>query len=437
MTGALSEHRVAGRVRRARREGVHQDGAGPDAGRSRGRPVAAGAAAVPARNEPAGRVRGRRRAGRQHQAGGVGGRRGIDRRLRSSTSRCNSEGEDSCRDEACAHIDADHDRAAGQAPRVRGVRQDRRALGAPADVPAVRRDALLRQLTQPSREQACARDRASGDRLRRTRRALVVLLPGRGVCRGTERSAMLAAAARRREAARSVQRDPEQVPLDLGLDEHVGGRIQPERHASPGRSPACRPGPSSPESSTLTFLATPERHGPAEPESPVSGQPPGTRICGRRPRPGSRRTVRRVTSPPQPCAQIGIAAPPSRNGRTPRVRRSPSGTTPAMIHAPPGEACPYRGSRTSRSFAPAAVLVDAHQAVRAAAERAHDQGFARPERDATASVDHPVRRRAPIERRQPWRERYGISACVTTASALGRGHTSGGETLWSSAPQGA
>ena len=35
-------------------------------------------------------------------------------------------------------------------------------------VPAMRRHALLRQLTQPSREQARTRNRASGDRLRGT-----------------------------------------------------------------------------------------------------------------------------------------------------------------------------------------------------------------------------------------------------------------------------
>ena len=47
--------------------------------------VAARAAAAPARDEPAGRVRGRRRARRQHEARRVGGRRGIDRRrLRAS-----------------------------------------------------------------------------------------------------------------------------------------------------------------------------------------------------------------------------------------------------------------------------------------------------------------------------------------------------------------
>ena len=163
-------------------KGFIKTGSGPHAGRSRCCPLAAGAAAVPARNEPARRVRRRRRARRQRQAGGVGGRRRIDGRLRSSTRRCSSEGGNHARRRLCSYR-RDHDGAAGQAPRVRGVHQDRRALGAPAHVSAMWCDALLRQLPQPPREQARARDHASGHRVRRTRRALVVLLPGRGVCR--------------------------------------------------------------------------------------------------------------------------------------------------------------------------------------------------------------------------------------------------------------
>ena len=41
--------------------------------------------------------------------------------------------------------------------------------------------ALLRQLAKPACEQTRARERASGDRIRATRRALVILLSGRHV----------------------------------------------------------------------------------------------------------------------------------------------------------------------------------------------------------------------------------------------------------------
>ena len=45
--------------------------------------------------------------------------------------------------------DVKHAQAAG----MRGVREDRLRMGAPADVPGMRRDAVLRQFAQPAREQ--------------------------------------------------------------------------------------------------------------------------------------------------------------------------------------------------------------------------------------------------------------------------------------------
>jgi hypothetical protein len=61
---------------------------------------------------------------------------------------------------------------------MRGVREDRRRLGSSADLPDMWSHALLRQLAKPSCEQTRARERASSDRVRATRRALVVLLSG-------------------------------------------------------------------------------------------------------------------------------------------------------------------------------------------------------------------------------------------------------------------
>ena len=60
----------------------------------------------------------------------------------------------------CAHIEAIDERQAAQGARVRGVRQDRRPLGPPAHLPGMRRHPLLRQLAEPARHQARARDAA-------------------------------------------------------------------------------------------------------------------------------------------------------------------------------------------------------------------------------------------------------------------------------------
>lgn len=69
----------------------------------------------------------------------------------------------------------------GAAIRVRRMRQDRRHVGAPANVSGVRRHPLLRQLTQPSRDATRAGDWASGGRFRGAGRTLAVLLPGQHV----------------------------------------------------------------------------------------------------------------------------------------------------------------------------------------------------------------------------------------------------------------
>lgn len=65
--------------------------------------------------------------------------------------------------------------------RMRGVREDQVTMGASPDVSDLRCDVVLRFIAQPARQQACARKRASGDRISRARRALALLLPGRGV----------------------------------------------------------------------------------------------------------------------------------------------------------------------------------------------------------------------------------------------------------------
>jgi len=53
----------------------------------------------------------------------------------------------------------DHHRPPREAPGVRGVREDRRAVGPLAEVPAVRHDPVLRPITQPARQQATPGER--------------------------------------------------------------------------------------------------------------------------------------------------------------------------------------------------------------------------------------------------------------------------------------
>jgi hypothetical protein len=72
---------------------------------------------------------------------------------------------------------------AAAATRMRRVREDWQLLGPSADVPDVWRHAVLRQFAEPARKQTRSRDYTSGDRIRTSRRALVILLSGRRVCR--------------------------------------------------------------------------------------------------------------------------------------------------------------------------------------------------------------------------------------------------------------
>ena len=79
------QHAMAGRLHRARCQGIRQDRPRSFRGRSGRGALAARPAAPSAGNEPARGIRGRRRALGKRQAGGLGGRRGIDfHRLRPS-----------------------------------------------------------------------------------------------------------------------------------------------------------------------------------------------------------------------------------------------------------------------------------------------------------------------------------------------------------------
>jgi len=71
------EQRVARQLRRARRQGVHRDRRRAHAGQARACRVAARARALRVRDEPAGDLRRGRRAGKQRQARGGGGGRGL------------------------------------------------------------------------------------------------------------------------------------------------------------------------------------------------------------------------------------------------------------------------------------------------------------------------------------------------------------------------
>jgi hypothetical protein len=78
-----------------------------------------------------------------------------------------------------AKLKLDHDRPT----RVRGLRKSRLALDAPADVPRVWRHALLRRLTQPSRDEACGCDGSPRGRPLSSRFSASVLHGVRGVSR--------------------------------------------------------------------------------------------------------------------------------------------------------------------------------------------------------------------------------------------------------------
>src|SRR5581483_1746127 len=65
---------------------------------------------------------------------------------------------------------------------MRRMRQDRRRMGAFADLSVLRTDALLRLVAESARQQTRAGDPSSGDCLGRTGRTLALLLPRRRVC---------------------------------------------------------------------------------------------------------------------------------------------------------------------------------------------------------------------------------------------------------------
>ena len=55
-------------------------------------------------------------------------------------------------------------------------------MGAPADMPGVWTDIVLRRLAEQTRNKARTRDQPPGDRLCGVGRTVAVLLPGRGFC---------------------------------------------------------------------------------------------------------------------------------------------------------------------------------------------------------------------------------------------------------------
>ena len=72
----------------------------------------------------------------------------------------------------------DRNAQAAEGARVRGVHQDSCAVGAPAHLPDVRVDAVLRFVAEPAREQARPCQPASGRGLGGAGRALALLLSG-------------------------------------------------------------------------------------------------------------------------------------------------------------------------------------------------------------------------------------------------------------------
>ena len=104
----------------------------------------------------------------------------------------------------CTHAAADPRRDAERA-RLRGVPEDRLALGAPAALPDVRPRRLLRQLAEPPRHQALPRDRPSDHRGLRPARGLGLVLRRRGDAR--PRRARHAAATARSRASTEISPD--------------------------------------------------------------------------------------------------------------------------------------------------------------------------------------------------------------------------------------
>src|SRR5262245_49736985 len=76
-------------------------------------------------------------------------------------------------------FEGDRHGPAAENPGVRGLREDRRRLGAPADVPEMRRDTVLRRLAQSPCDETRQGHRPPGDSLGGAGRAMVVLLSPR------------------------------------------------------------------------------------------------------------------------------------------------------------------------------------------------------------------------------------------------------------------
>ncbi len=106
------------------------------------REVAGASTAASARDESAGRVRRGRRAGRQRQACGIRRGRGVDCDFVCSQGTARIEEISDAAGSLCAHWRGEV-REAREAPRMRGMRKDRRAVGASAHVSGVRCDAVL------------------------------------------------------------------------------------------------------------------------------------------------------------------------------------------------------------------------------------------------------------------------------------------------------
>ena len=69
-------------------------------------------------------------------------------------------------DQTCTHIRSVETVKHPKKRECGGLHQDRRLMGASADLPDVRRNAMLRLVAEPSRKQACSRDVSSRHRIR-------------------------------------------------------------------------------------------------------------------------------------------------------------------------------------------------------------------------------------------------------------------------------
>ena len=126
-------------------------------------------------DEPARRIRGGGRQEHQREAGSLGGRRRLDRHCFSASGTARVGGSHAIRRSLRTHHGG-LDGEVGQAPGMHRVCENRSTVGSPAHLPGVRDYAVLRQLTQPARQQARSRPPSPGRRLGGAGRAVVVLL---------------------------------------------------------------------------------------------------------------------------------------------------------------------------------------------------------------------------------------------------------------------